>query len=400
VSARTPPLVLVPQYFGSTVFDRRSSRYMPFDAEATALLRASLASPFDHLIDREPDRERRDALERFFEDFHHRGFFTARRTFDARVLDVAPPADHLTGPLAVHLEVVASCNLTCGHCFAGPLPRAEPPLALDELDRLFASLAAMGSFRLGLTGGEPLMRRDLLEVLDRAVAHGLHPCLTTNGLLLTESLARELGARPLVWLNVSLEGATAETNDRVRGAGTFERVMRVLPVLARHARFTLAFTVMSSNLTEIRACAELAERTGASNAVFRPLYPVGTAVHHPELSTTFEEYSGAVDELAALADLRDMDPFGPRAREEAQSRVHENAGCGAGNLVCSISVSGDVNPCSFLGPDHAAGNVRRTAFEDIWHASAGFVAIRGLPGDGGTATFGGGSRARSRSPAR
>ena len=116
---------------------------------------------------------------------------------------------------------------------------------------------------------------------------------------------------------------------------------------------------------------------------------------------TFAEYSGALDRLAAFAcdgnpDLAGIDPFGPYSRREAQSVIHENYGCGAGNLVCSISVSGDVNPCSFLGSGFVAANLRDQAFDEIWHNSQQFRDIRGLPGDGhGTSTFGGGCRARS-----
>src|SRR5262249_33196268 len=151
-----------------------------------------------------------------------------------------------------------SCNLTCTHCFAGDLPRREAPLSLTELDGLFAEMAAMGSFRLGLTGGEPLLRRDLFDIIDLATSHSLHPCVTTNGLLITEEVARDFAARRLVWLNVSLDGATAATNDRVRGAGTFDRVLGRIAVLRQHARFTLAFTIMKTNLHEIERCVELA----------------------------------------------------------------------------------------------------------------------------------------------
>src|SRR5262249_43190829 len=159
-------------------------------------------------------------------------------------------------PLAVHLEVIASCNLKCTHCFADVLPRRETPLTLEELDKLFESMAKMGSFRLGLTGGEPLMRRDLFEIIDLATSHGLHPCITTNALLLTEAIAQEFGKRDLVWLNVSLEGATADSNDLIRGQGVFERVTEKLQVLRKYARFTLAFTVTHHNYAEVEACAE------------------------------------------------------------------------------------------------------------------------------------------------
>ena len=398
-----PPLVLVPQHFGSTVFDRRTSRYVPFDHETTDLLLRSRATPIGALVDAAPG-DRRDALSAFASTFYERGFFTHDLLFDGVALDVDPPADHLTGPLAVHLEIVAACNLTCSHCFAGELPRREPPLTLAELDTLFASLARVGSFRLGLTGGEPLLRKDLFEILDLATAHGLHPCLTTNALLLTEETAKRLGERSLVWLNVSLDGATAATNDAVRGEGTFDRVMEKLALLRAHARFSIAFTVMRHNAGEAAALAELAAAQGAHTAVLRPLYPVGVAEASRDLWPSFDDYEAALDAiwtLGATADgratsARAIDPFSPKSRDETRAVVHENWGCGAGNTVCSISVGGDVNPCSFLGPRFVGGNVRRAPFEQIWHESERFRTIRGLPGDGaGTASFGGGCRARS-----
>jgi MoaA/NifB/PqqE/SkfB family radical SAM enzyme len=389
----------VRQHFGCTVFDRTTSRYYPFDREATGVLMRLKAERIDALLAEAECEERAAALWAFFERFQRLGFFTIDGRFAGEVRANEPPDDHLAGPLAVHLEVMAACNLRCGHCFAGALPRKEEPLTLDELDRLFTSMARMGSFRLGLTGGEPTLRRDLFEIIDLAAAHGLHPCLTTNGLTLTDAMARALGRRELLWLNVSLDGATAATNDRVRGEGTFDRVLEGLKVLRRHARFTLAFTIMRTNLAEIRACAELAERVGAAAAVFRPLYPVGIAREHLELMPDFAEYEHAVAQLAALgaeasAELRSIDPFGPAAREESQSVIHNDHGCGAGNLVCSVSLSGDVNPCSFLGPAHVAANLRDASFEEIWHQSQVFRALRALPG--GTAdTFSGGCRARA-----
>ena len=144
------------------------------------------------------------------------GFFDVAGRFVGRCLDADPPRGHLLGPLAVHLEIIASCNLACSHCFATPLPR-RGRLTLREIDALFAELAAIGSYRIGLTGGEVLMRPDLFDIVDAALDRGLHPCLTTNGLLIDERIARELGRRPFVWLNVSLEGATAERNDASGG---------------------------------------------------------------------------------------------------------------------------------------------------------------------------------------
>jgi sulfatase maturation enzyme AslB (radical SAM superfamily) len=246
------PLVLIPQFFGFLVFDRRASRYLPFDAAATTVLIRLLDEPFERVLADTPAGGRRDELVRFYEHFYELGLFTVdgRLAGDA-LRGVEVPADHLTGPLAVHLEVVASCNLGCSHCFAGELPRREQRLSVAEIDRLFREMARLGSFRLGLTGGEPLLRKDIFQVIDLALEHGLAPCITTNGLLITEQIAREFGRRDLVWLNVSLEGATAETNDAVRGPGTFARVMDRLAVLREHARLPSSAVTPSVPSTSI-----------------------------------------------------------------------------------------------------------------------------------------------------
>ncbi len=389
------PLVLIPQHFGCLVFERYTSRYLPFDAQATALLLRLRREPLDAVLAATPDADEREAVVGFFESFARRGFFGLTGRLLADVLDVEVPADHLVGPLAAHLEIVGACNLTCTHCFAGVLPRHHHALTLPEMDRLFGDLARIGSFRLGLTGGEPLLRRDLFDIIDAATAHGLHPCLTTNGLLITEEVAREFGRRDLVWLNVSLEGPSAETNDAVRGPGTFAAVLERLAVLRRHARFTLAFTVLRGNAHLTRQCAELAYRVGAHTAVFRPLYPVGVAHDHPELMPTFGQYAAALRDLAGMdrpgADVCGLDPFSPELREESRAEVHTTHVCGAGTHVCSISVQGDVNPCSFLGPGFNGGNVRDTPFPVLWRESQQFRRMR-RPAGGG---FRGGCRARA-----
>jgi MoaA/NifB/PqqE/SkfB family radical SAM enzyme len=390
------PLVLIPQYFGCLVFDRRTSRYLPFDREAADLLLALHGRPLEAVLAGIADADEREAVVRFFDCFYERGFFGLDGRLAADVLAVDVPADHLVGPLAVHLEVVAACNLTCSHCFAGALPRNHHPLTLAEMDGLFGDLARLGSFRLGLTGGEPLLRKDLFDVLDAATERGLHPCLTTNGLLITEDVARRFGARELVWLNVSLDGPSPEVNDPVRGAGTFDAVLDRLRVLRRHARFTLAFTVLSSNAHLARQGAELAYRVGAHTAVFRPLYPVGTALHHLDLMPSFAQYTSALRDLTECdspgADLRGLDPFGPETRAATQPQVHTSHTCGAGQHVCSISVQGDVNPCSFLGPVFNTGNIRETSFEVIWRTGQRMRQLRAPPGEGG---FAGGCRARA-----
>jgi radical SAM protein with 4Fe4S-binding SPASM domain len=391
----TLPLVLIPQYFGSLLFDRRTSRYLPFDAEATKFFRAWLKRPVGELIDEADDA--RAALG-FVQGLEPLALMKMDGTLAADCLDVEPPVDHLLGPLATHVEVHAACNLACAHCFASPLPRGRDPLTLAELAGLFEELAAVGAFRLGLTGGEPLLRKDFFAVLDAAIQSGLHPCLTTNGYFIDEETARKFGEREMVWLNVSLDGASAATNDAVRGPGCFDRVMKSVEILREHTRFTLAFTLTRWSSGEAAEAVELAARVGAHTAVFRPLYPTGAALSRPELMPDFSQYQSALQTIGRTCpseggspSARGIDPFSPQSRARTAGRVHPGHGCGAGTTVCSVSVEGRVNPCSFLGAAHEAGSIRERSFRSLWDEGFSFRKLRAEEDE----AFRGGCRARS-----
>ena len=255
---------------------------------------------------------------------------------------------------------------------------------------LFADLAALGSFRLGLTGGEPLLRRELFDIMDCATDAGRHPCVTTNGFFITEAVARKFAARELIWLNVSLDGATAPSNDAIRGAGSFDRAVAGIRTLARFTRFTIAFTLTRENVDEIEDCVTLARKLGAHTPVFRAVYPAGAARDQLDLMPSFEAYQGALLRLTE-ADVRPLDPFSPQARAINAARVVDNGGCGAANTTASIGLDGRVSPCSFLGPEFDGASVRDEPFEAIWRRGHRFAQLR----DTADEAFAGGCRARS-----
>src|SRR5215472_13118645 len=113
-----PPLVLIPQHFGALLFDRHTSRYLPFDRESAGVLASLVEHGADELIDAEPC-DRRELVEGFVSSLFERGYLRMDGRLAAAVIDREVPPEHLLGPLAVHLEVIAACNLRCAHCFAG-----------------------------------------------------------------------------------------------------------------------------------------------------------------------------------------------------------------------------------------------------------------------------------------
>lgn len=379
MSVTRDSIVLIPEHFGSLLFERRECRYLAFDHEATQLFKRLHRTNIQSLLVEIDDDVERRAVFDFYRHYEARGYFTTDGYFNGEMLDLQPPKTHLAGPMVTHLEVIAACNLSCSHCFAGDLPRNENPLSVVEIDGLFGQLAKIGCFRAGLTGGEPLMRRDIFDILDAADARGVHTSLTTNGMFFDERTVLEFGKRPNALLTVSLDGPDAESNDLIRGPEVFDTVLKNLERLREHARFAISFTLMKSNLGRVRECIQLSRKLGARAVVFRPLYPTGTALKNPHLMPTFEEYTQA---------MRDIGPESDGVEPVTQRAVT----CGAGRNICSVSVQGDVNPCSFMGPSFQSGNIRKVPFAEIWNRSQQFRLMREPVGQGG---FDGGCRARS-----
>ena len=132
----------------------------------------------------------------------------------------------------------------------------------------------MEVFQINFGGGEPFLRRDFLDILRYAQGKGITTCVSTNGTLLTDALVEELLAMEGLYLQVSLDGAYPETNDAIRGAGTFARIVAGIERLTDHRfpDFSLNMVVTRVNFAEIAAFRELALRYGAKTRLsrFRP----------------------------------------------------------------------------------------------------------------------------------
>lgn len=370
------PFTLVEEWFGSRVYDHAAGRTLAFDPALTALLVGALDRSVGEQIDAIADGPTRERYARAAEALYADGLFTYDLRFAGRVLRPPRTQGFLTGPLSVHLEVTAHCDLACAHCFAGELPRAERPLGLADLDRLFAELASLGSFRLNLSGGEPTLRRDFFELVDLALGHGLSPAVTTNAMRVTPAMAKAFGGRKLLWLNVSFDGATRATHEAIRGPETFDTLCENTRRLAAETPVTLAFTVMRHNAHELEAAAALARELGAAGAVFRPMYPVGKALSNRHLLPSVDDYDRATQALGALSGCATR--YGPRQRAQASELDPDTLGCGAGSTQASITVGGRVNPCGYLGAAFEAGTVRDTPFGQIWREGESFQQLRAL----------------------
>jgi mycofactocin biosynthetic radical S-adenosylmethionine protein MftC len=143
----------------------------------------------------------------------------------------------LAAPICLTWELTYACNLACVHCLSSSGRRDPRELTTAECKAVIDTLQRMQVFYVNIGGGEPTVRPDFWELVDYATAHQVGVKFSTNGVKIDPGAARRLAASDYVDVQVSLDGATAEVNDAVRGAGSSATAARVMDNL-RAAGFT------------------------------------------------------------------------------------------------------------------------------------------------------------------
>ncbi|MBM3356455.1 MAG: radical SAM protein [Betaproteobacteria bacterium] len=287
------------------------------------------------------------------------------------------------------------CNLACGHCYLDAVARRrEAPgelstsAALEVLRQV--SEVAPGAM-LVLTGGEPLLRRDLTQLVERAAALGLMPVIGTNGVALDARHASALKAAGAAGVGISVDSASAAFHDRLRGvAGAWERALAG----ARAARAVglavqLQATLFAENRGELEALSDLAQDVGAMALNFFFLVCTGRGVTQTDLPpAAYEEALLAIVRLQAARPgmmvrarcapyLRRL--LGLHAGEGAGGYAGWSSACLAGRSYFRITPQGRVTPCPYI--PEPAGDLLSTPLREIWETGRSFARLRGeLPG--------------------
>jgi len=284
----------------------------------------------------------------------------------------------LRAPVNVTWEITNRCNLHCRHCLSadlmhsctGELDFERCCAFIDELDRI-------NVFQINFGGGEPFLREDFLDILEYAQRKGITTCVSTNGTLLNEAIVRKLLKMDLLYIQVSLDGAGLDTNDQIRGAGTFRRIIHGIELLVERGfpHLSTNTVVTAINFREIGQIYELGRRYGVKTRLSR-FRPSGNAK---------KEWDGYHLERSQLAELSEFlsthkdvltgDSFFSITAEDRRT-LGLNM-CGAAKMTCSVSPDGTVYPCAFLQDEFfKSGNITREPLESIWLDAPVFAMLR------------------------
>ena len=285
----------------------------------------------------------------------------------------------LDAPICLTWELTYACNLDCRHCLSSSGRRDPRELTTAEAKALIDEFEAMQVFYVNIGGGEPTIRGDFWEIVDYAVAHHVGVKFSTNGSRITATAARRIAGSDYLDVQISLDGATPEVNDAVRGEGTFATAVAAMEHLAAAGvrGFKLSVVCTRHNLPQIDDLKALADRYGAQLRLTR-LRPSGRGAEvWGELHPTADQQQMLYQWLLAHGEeVLTGDSFFHLAGY-GQPLPGLNL-CGAGRVVCLIDPVGDVYACPFAIHDSfLAGNVRGAGgFEHLWRHSELFTSLR------------------------
>jgi mycofactocin radical SAM maturase len=287
----------------------------------------------------------------------------------------------LDAPICLTWELTYACNLSCVHCLSSSGKRDPHELSTRQCMDIIDELQRMQVFYVNIGGGEPTVRSDFWELVDYATAHQVGVKFSTNGVRIDEKVAAKLAASDYVDVQISLDGATAEVNDAVRGPGSFAMAIRALENLsaAGFKDAKISVVVTRHNVGQLDEFKALADSYGATLRITR-LRPSGRGADvWDELHPTAAQQVQLYDWLVARGEgILTGDSFFHLSGLGAPGALAGLNLCGAGRVVCLIDPIGDVYACPFAIHDRfLAGNILRDGgFDSVWKYAPLFRELR------------------------
>jgi len=285
--------------------------------------------------------------------------------------------------MLISWNTTRQCNLRCRHCYrdATAEPEADE-LTTDEGRTLIGEIAACGFKVLVLSGGEPLMREDICDLVAATGEAGMRPVLGSNGTLITAEAARGLKEAGTARVGISLDSAHAPIHDDLRMvAGAFDRALEGMAhCKAAGLPFQIHTTVTSQNYDEIEAIAHKAVELGAAAYHVFFLVHTGRAKSMEEEDLHVGQYEALLRNIIRLQRVLPIElkptcaPQFMRIAKQMGVEMRFTKGCLAGLAYGCVLPNGDVHPCPYL--PMKVGNVRETPFTTIWRESPVLLQLR------------------------
>jgi radical SAM protein with 4Fe4S-binding SPASM domain len=276
-------------------------------------------------------------------------------------------------PFSAQIELTYRCNEHCVHCYCTPCAsKARRELDFDRIVDILRQLRDLGCFKLTLTGGEPFLRRDLLDIIDCAKDLKFAIDLYTNATLISEDIADRLAANYLRSVQVSVYSSNPNQHDAItRHKGSFSKTMTGIRFcVERNIPTVMKCPLLRGAAGDFRNLKMLAKESGADLQFSALIAARNDGSEEPH------KYWASEEELAAV--FRDSDPenFLGSSRWAARVADFDALQCGAGATMLHLTPFGDVLPCVAI--PIVAGNISTSSIQDIWGKAEIFKTLRSM----------------------
>lgn len=288
----------------------------------------------------------------------------------------------LSAPNDVIWDITYRCNLRCKHCYVSG-GRDAKESSTEQAKKIIRQLAENKVFTVSFTGGEPLLREDIFDLIKYAKECRLVTILASNGWYIDKKCANRLKEAGLNSVMLSIDGEDAETHDFIRESGSFEKVVDATISLHKTGiPFGFTMVLNKLNVKQVENVAHLAESLKANQLRLYRLLNEGRAeekfrqeLSPQETMETMKRIGGLNVRIQVVFD----EAFGFLAGLPTRRGVL-GIGCSAARTVAGIKASGDVTPCPMMvGQKFYAGNMLEQNFKEIWNNSPVMNFFRNLP---------------------
>jgi len=301
-------------------------------------------------------------------------------------------------PKWIAWEITRRCNLKCIHCRSSSEieVKGHPDFSTQEAFRIIDDIISYAKPVIVLSGGEPLLRKDVFEVARYGTEKGLRMCLATNGTLVDDKICEKIKNSGIKIVSLSLDGSEETVHDNFRNQkGAFAGTINAAQLFQKHGiEFIINSSFTKRNQEDIPRIYKLAKELGATAWYMFMIVPTGRGEEIMNELISKEDYEEVLEWHYQMEkgekEMLVRPTCAPhyyrivlqKSKEEGTKFERRTLkfstggakGCIAGQLIALIDVDGDVLPCSYF--PKSAGNIKVQSFKDIWENSELFKELR------------------------
>lgn len=277
----------------------------------------------------------------------------------------------------VIISITNRCNSFCRMC---DIPKkANSELSTEQWKKTIEDAFSLGASTMVFSGGEPLLREDIFELISFTKVQGLNACITSNGLAIKDTVAKKLSEAGVDVVNISVEGPQ-EIHDYLRGKGSFDKMKDAINNLKKYnIETTLATVISRYNYRYLDYIVGFANETGATTIKFQPFSTL--FIRDKSRKCDFfisqeesKELKEIIKRIVSSCDKQRIatNPFSYLKKIPSymsERNIKGSKGCQALWTTCPISVDGEIYPCWILtGKDKLIGSISEKRFSNIWNS--------------------------------